>query len=99
MCHYCGKSIPTPKTCPECGSAFIKYKGTGTEKVEETAASLWPDASVQRFDLDTAASQAEIDRVITSFQKGKTDILVGTQILAKGIDFSNVGLVGIITDA
>ena len=96
VCHYCGKSIPTPKTCPECGSTFIKYKGTGTEKVEETAASLWPDASVQRFDLDTAASQAEIDRVITSFQKGKTDILVGTQILAKGIDFSNVGLVGII---
>lgn len=96
VCHYCGRKHPMPDRCPECGSGFIKYKGTGTEKVEEAVQGLWPAAAVQRFDLDTAVSQSEIDRVINAFQKGKTDILVGTQILAKGIDFSNVGLVGII---
>lgn len=96
VCHYCGKSIPLPSKCPECGSEYIKYSGSGTEKVEELVQSLFPSASVDRFDLDTAKSQREIDHVISSFQKGKTDILVGTQILAKGIDFNNVGLVGII---
>ena len=96
VCHYCGKGIPMPKKCPECGSEFIKYNGAGTEKIEETVRMLRTDATVDRFDLDTAKSQKEIDRVLKSFQKGKTNILVGTQILAKGLDFRNVGLVGII---
>lgn len=96
VCHYCGKSIPLPSKCPECGSEYIKYTGSGTEKVEELVQSLFPQANVDRFDLDTAKNQREIDHVISSFQRGKTDILVGTQILAKGIDFNNVGLVGII---
>lgn len=74
----------------------IKFVGAGTEKIEETVKDLFPEASVDRFDLDTAKSQREIDRTISSFMKKKTDILIGTQILAKGLDFKNVGLVGVI---
>lgn len=96
VCHYCGKRVTVPENCSECGSKHIKYHGVGTEKVEELAKELWPEAKVDRFDLDTATSQSEIDKVINRFQKGNTDILVGTQILAKGLDFNNVGLVGII---
>lgn len=96
VCHYCGRKYPVPSVCPDCGSKFIKYVGTGTEKVEEQVASLWPNAKVDRFDLDTASSPNDIKKTIKNFQKGETDILVGTQILAKGLDFRNVGLVGII---
>lgn len=96
VCHYCGKKHAVPNKCPECGSDFIKFVGTGTEKVEEYVKSIWQDAVVDRFDIDTAKSDADIKKTIKNFQKGKTDILVGTQILAKGLDFKNVGLVGII---
>ena len=96
VCHYCGRKFPLPEKCPDCGNKFIRYTGTGTEKVEEAVQELWPDKSVERFDLDTAAKSGNAGKVIDDFQKGKTDILVGTQILAKGLDFRNVGLVGII---
>ena len=96
VCHYCGRKFPLRDTCPDCGSRFIKYAGSGTEKVEDEVRSLWPDAGVDRFDLDTASAADDPTKVIDDFQKGKTDILVGTQILAKGLDFRNVGLVGII---
>lgn len=96
VCHYCGRKFPLPKVCPDCGSRFIKYAGAGTEKVEEEVRRLWPDAGVARFDIDTASSASSAAKVISGFQKGRTDILVGTQILAKGLDFQNVGLVGII---
>ena len=96
VCHYCGRKFPLPVTCPDCGSRFIKYAGAGTEKVEEEVKRLWPDATVARFDIDTVASEGDSTRVIKDFQNGKTDILVGTQILAKGLDFRNVGLVGVI---
>ena len=96
VCHYCGKKKPIPKICPDCDSKFIKFVGTGTEKVEEAVQNIWPEAVIDRFDLDTANSQTEIKNTIKNFQKGKTDILVGTQILAKGLDFRNVGLVGIM---
>ena len=96
VCHYCGKKEPLPRVCPDCGSKYIKYIGAGTEKVEEAARRLWPKASVSRFDLDTASDSGDSSKVIRDFQSGKTDILVGTQILAKGLDFKNVGLVGII---
>ena len=95
VCHYCGRSFPVPKVCPDCGSRFIKYAGAGTEKVEEEVKRLWPDASAERFDTDTSAVK-DPSKVIQRFQEGRTDILVGTQILAKGLDFRNVGLVGVI---
>ncbi len=96
VCHYCGRKYPLVDSCPNCGSKYIKYVGSGTEKVEEAVISLFEDAKVERFDLDTASSENEIKRVLEAFQKGETDILVGTQLLAKGLDFRNVGLVGII---
>lgn len=96
VCHYCGRKYPLLTLCPSCGSKYIKYMGSGTEKVEETIRQFFPDRTVERFDLDTAGSQREIDRMIKAFQQHRTDILVGTQILAKGLDFRNVGLVGIV---
>lgn len=96
VCHYCGRKFALPGKCPDCGNQFIRYTGAGTEKVEESVRELWPDARVERFDLDTASSTDNIGKVIEDFQQGRTDILVGTQILAKGLDFRNVGLVGII---
>ncbi|MBQ6389679.1 MAG: primosomal protein N' [Mogibacterium sp.] len=96
VCHYCSRKFPLPDRCPDCGSRFIRYIGAGTEKVEETVAGLWPQARTARFDLDTASSSDDSVRVIEDFQEGRTDILIGTQILAKGLDFRNVGLVGII---
>ena len=96
VCHYCGRRFELPEKCPDCGNRFIRYTGAGTEKVEEAVKELWPDARVSRFDLDTASKSEDAGSVIEDFQQGKTDILVGTQILAKGLDFRNVGLVGII---
>ena len=96
VCHYCGRKFPLPGTCPDCGSRFIKYVGAGTEKVEEEVRRFWPQASVARFDIDTVASEGDTSKVIDDFRSGRTDILVGTQILAKGLDFQNVGLVGVI---
>ena len=96
VCHYCGRKFPLPGTCPDCGSRFIKYVGAGTEKVEAEVRNLWPEARVSRFDTDTVAAGGDPAKVIKDFQRGRTDILVGTQILAKGLDFRNVGLVGVI---
>lgn len=96
VCHYCGRKFPVPARCPDCGSRFIRYAGAGTEKVEEEVRRIWPDAGVDRFDIDTASSADDPAKVISEFQQGHTDILVGTQLLAKGLDFRNVGLVGII---
>ena len=96
VCHYCGRKFPVPEKCPDCGSKFIRYAGAGTEKVEEEVRRIWPEAGVDRFDIDTASAADDPAKVISDFQKGRTDILVGTQLLAKGLDFRNVGLVGII---
>lgn len=95
-CHYCGRKFPVPKVCPDCGSKFIKFNGAGTEKVEELVKSIWEDCAVGRFDIDSAKSPTEINKTISDFQNGKIDVLVGTQMLAKGLDFKNVGLVGVI---
>lgn len=96
VCHYCGRKFPVPDKCPDCGSKFIRYAGAGTEKVEEEVRRIWPEAGVDRFDIDTASAADDPAKVIDDFQQGRTDILVGTQLLAKGLDFRNVGLVGII---
>ena len=97
VCHYCGKHFPIPDQCPECGSPEIRRLGAGTEKVEELTRELFPDLTVDRLDLDTARKTGEINRILGSFSKGKTDILIGTQLVAKGLDFRNVGLVGVIS--
>ena len=97
VCHYCGKHFDVPKACPSCGSKYIKYFGAGTEKVEEFTKELFPGRIVERLDLDTAKNNREITRIINGFSKGKTDILIGTQLVAKGLDFKNVGLVGVVS--
>lgn len=96
ICHYCGRKFKIPKVCPECGNSTLSFIGTGTERLEETIEELVPNAKVERFDLDTAKNSSEIKKTLRHFNSGKTNILVGTQILAKGLDFKNVGLVGII---
>ncbi|MBQ9912472.1 MAG: primosomal protein N' [Firmicutes bacterium] len=95
-CHYCGRKIRMPKTCPECGSKLIGGYGAGTQQVEEKAKELFPDANIERLDLDSIKKKGELESTLKRFEKGKTDILIGTQLVAKGLDFSNVGLVGII---
>ena len=97
MCHYCGREEKAPTACPECGSTFVKYFGSGTEKIEETITELFPDKTVARVDLDSVKEKGELGRKLKAFEKGRTDILVGTQLIAKGLDFKNVGLVGIIS--
>ena len=96
VCHYCGRRIPVPKTCPGCGSKYIKHFGVGTEQVEEFAKKEFPEAKVRRFDLDTAKNTKEINKILNDFAKGEIDILIGTQLVAKGLDFKDVGLVGVI---
>lgn len=96
ICHYCGRKFKVPEICPECGNSTLSFIGTGTERLEETIEGLVPNAKVERFDLDTAKNSSEIKKTLRYFNCGKTNILVGTQILAKGLDFKNVGLVGII---
>ena len=97
VCHYCGRRFPLPEKCPSCGSRRIKYFGVGTEQVEEMAKKQFPDCRTERLDLDTAKNRTEINRIIRSFSKGETKILIGTQLIAKGLDFRNVGLVGVIS--
>ena len=96
-CHYCGHEIVPPKVCPDCGSKYIRYFGSGTEKVEETIREMFTEAAVERLDLDSVKKKGSIDKILNRFKKGKTDILIGTQLVAKGLDFRNVGLVGIIS--
>lgn len=96
-CHYCGHEEEPPETCPECGSRYIRYFGTGTEKVEEIVSEFFPEAVVERLDLDSTKRKGSIDRILDRFRKGKIHILIGTQLVAKGLDFRNVGLVGVIS--
>lgn len=96
VCHYCGRKFPVPAVCPECGSKYIKYFGIGTEQVEELAAQFFPEAKVDRLDLDAVKTRKDLDRILGQFSNGQTNILIGTQLVAKGLDFKNVGLVGVI---
>ncbi len=97
VCHYCGRRFKPRKDCPNCKSDRLLYLGMGTEKVEESVSEFFKDAKIERFDLDTAKNKKSIERIINNFAKGKTDILIGTQLVAKGLDFKNVGLVGVIS--
>jgi len=96
MCHYCGRTYPVPKSCPECDSTYIKLFGIGTEQVEEALKEFFPDTEVDRLDIDALKTRKDLDRILDAFSKGETKILVGTQLVAKGLDFKNVGLVGVI---
>lgn len=95
-CHYCGYSVQVPSKCPDCGSPALKMKGFGTEKVEEELGILFPDAVIGRMDLDTTRTKFAFQKIIGEFEAGKIDILVGTQMVTKGLDFDNVNLVGVL---
>lgn len=97
VCHYCGYHEPAPNKCPECGSQYIRYFGSGTEKLEEAVSDLFPEYAAERLDLDTVKRKGELTRKLKAFRSGKTQILIGTQIIAKGLDFRNVGLSGIVS--
>ncbi|KXG43721.1 primosomal protein N' [Tepidibacillus decaturensis] len=95
-CHYCGYAEHEPKNCPECGSSHIRYFGTGTQKVEEELARRFPGVRVIRMDVDTTSKKGSHEKLLTSFRKHEADILLGTQMIAKGLDFPKVTLVGVI---
>lgn len=95
-CHYCGSTKPLPKTCPSCGKSFIKQFGIGTEQVEECLKKLFPDVTCLRMDTDTMKTKGSYERILSSFLNGEAQVLIGTQMIAKGHDFPNVTLVGII---
>lgn len=95
-CHYCGLAINPPNICPACKSKYIKFFGIGTEKVEEYTKKLFPKAIVRRMDMDTTSKKGSYESILTDMRDEKIDILIGTQMVAKGLDFRNVTLVGII---
>ena len=95
-CHLCGSLLPAPSKCPQCGNPEIRYGGVGTEKVEAIAAKLFPAARIRRMDSDTMTHRKCYEKVLHEFRRGDIDILVGTQMIAKGLHFPNVTLVGII---
>ncbi len=96
ICHYCGYKEPMPKACEACGSTHLKTVGIGTEKLEEDLSLQFPGAKVQRMDLDTTRNKNSYERIIKDFENKEIDILVGTQMVSKGLDFDHVNLVGII---
>lgn len=95
-CHYCGYSTSPPQICNACGSSKLIHKGLGTEKIEEEIEILFPQAKIARMDLDTTRSKYSFKQIIDDFDDGKTNILVGTQMITKGLDFKNVSVVGIL---
>ena len=95
-CHYCGQEAPVPSACPECGSPYIKYFGVGTQRVEEEVRRHFPDVPVLRMDNDTTRTKDAHETLLSAFRRGEARILVGTQMIAKGLDFPNVTMVGII---
>lgn len=96
VCHYCGYSIQVPYVCPACGNPTLSPVGLGTEQIEDEVAQLFPEAKVARLDLDVAKSRKSYEGIISQFEQGEIDILVGTQMISKGLDFERVRLVGIM---
>ena len=95
-CHYCGRTYAVPDVCPCCGSRDLRGRGYGTEKVEDKVMELFPDARVARMDLDTTRTRNAYERLISDFSAHRTDILIGTQMVSKGLDFDKVSVVGIL---
>lgn len=96
-CHYCGYETYVPSHCPECNGERIRYFGTGTQKVEEELGKVLPEARVIRMDVDTTTRKGAHEKLLTEFAEGKADILLGTQMIAKGLDFPNITLVGVLS--
>ena len=97
VCHYCGGTSGAPDVCPSCGGAKLERYGVGTQRVEETLKQQFPDASVLRMDVDTTRGKGAHDQILESFRRGEADILLGTQMVAKGLDFPRVTLVGVVS--
>lgn len=95
-CHYCGYTTPVPHRCPACESEEIRHRGFGTERIEENIQELFPEARIARMDLDTTRTRQAYERIILNFRQGDTDILIGTQMVSKGLDFEHVSVVGIL---
>jgi primosomal protein N' (replication factor Y) len=96
VCHYCGYGIAVPRVCPACGSEDLRMQGFGTEKIEEEIGIFFPEARIARMDLDSTRKKMAFEKLIAAFESGQFDILVGTQMVSKGLDFDHVRLVGII---
>ncbi|WP_316829797.1 primosomal protein N' [Pedobacter aquatilis] len=95
-CHYCGYQQSSVNICPACGSVHVEQKGFGTERIEEELKLLYPDITIARLDMDTTRTKNGLQQILTDFQEKKTDILIGTQMVAKGLDFDNLSLIGVI---
>ena len=95
-CHYCGYTMPVPRRCPACEGTDLRSRGFGTEKIEDDIRALFPEARVARMDLDTTRTRAAYERILADFEQGRTDILIGTQMVSKGLDFEHVNVVGIL---
>src|ERR1035437_10347256 len=95
-CHYCGYTTSPPKTCSACGSSDLRYRGFGTQKIEEEIEIMLPEAKIKRMDIDSTRSKNAYKQIIEDFDAGEIDILIGTQMVTKGLDFDNVGLVGVL---
>ena len=95
-CHYCGFTYPVPVECPNCGSRELRGRGYGTEKIEDQIMEIFPEARVARMDLDTTRTRTAYERIINDFSVGRTNLLIGTQMISKGLDFDRVAVVGIL---
>ena len=95
-CHYCGYTYQVPRECPNCGSTELRTRGYGTEKIEDQVRDIFPEARVSRMDLDTTRSRHAYERIISDFAAGRTNLLIGTQMISKGLDFDRVSVVGIL---
>ena len=95
-CHYCGYTYPVPTECPNCGSAELMGRGIGTERIEDQISEIFPEARIARMDLDTTRTRNAYERLISDFSSGKTNLLIGTQMISKGLDFDKVSVVGIL---
>lgn len=96
VCHYCGKTKRSPEKCPKCDSKYVKFFGAGTQRVEEEVKKYFKDARVLRMDVDTTRGKDSYENIYNSFKEGKADILIGTQMISKGLDFKKVTLVGVL---
>ena len=95
-CHYCGCTYQVPRSCPACEGVELQHKGFGTERIEDDIKAIFPEARVARMDLDTTRTRSAYEKIIADFEEGKTDILIGTQMVSKGLDFERVSMVGIL---